>query len=50
MIAGPATSRLCRSALVGFRVRLTSAAQVARSTSPVSASLRFSWKPLTPLT
>ena len=50
MIAGPATSLLCSSALVGSRVRLTSAAQVARSTSPLRAISRFAWKPLTPRT
>src|SRR6186997_2107915 len=50
MIAGPGTSLLCRSALLGFRVIFVSTVQVFVSTSPVSEIFRFSWKPLTPLT
>ena len=49
MIAGPGTSLLCRSARVGLRVRLTSAFQVRWSTSPVLASSRLPWNPLTAL-
>ncbi len=49
-IAGPGTSLLCISALLGLRVILVSTVQVFVSTAPVLSILRFSWKPLTPLT